>query len=113
MTTTVIELVQGDTNDTRVVQLGGIEAIPGAAALEAHVWRTTSPASTTTLATVLVDAEERTVRIKFGAWIDTAAAGGSWRWEVQVTGTWSDGETGPRTFPTKEGHPLVLRAAGG
>lgn len=108
----LIELVQGDTNDARVVRLDGIEAIPGAAALEAHVWRDTVPPVTTTVAAVLVDALERTVRLRFGAWI-TSAPRGSWRWEVQVTGTWSDGETGPRTFPTADGNPLEVRLAGG
>lgn len=111
MTTTAYR-VSGDTNDTVTVACGGVEALPVGATVEAHVWRTISPASTTTLAATVLDPDARTVLVKLGSWI-TAAASVVWRLEVQVTGTWSDGETGPRTFPSQDGIQLPLRAAGG
>lgn len=104
--------VQGDTNDTLTAALAGIETLPVGATIEAHVWRTTTPASTTTLTAVVLDAVARTVLVQLGAWITTATPG-LWWVEVQVTGTWSDGQTGPRTFPSTGGRPLRIRAAGG
>lgn len=114
MTSTVDawERVQGDTNDTLTTQLSGVDALPGGAAVEAHVWRTTSPPSSATLTATIVDAVTRTVRVQLGAWITTAAPV-EWRLEVQVTGVWSDGQTGPRTFPSAGGRPLRIRPAGG
>lgn len=109
---TTLSRVVGDTNDTVVVTCGGVADLNGATAVEAHVWRTTAPASTSTLAASVLDAEDCTVLVELGSWI-TAPATGAWRLEVQVTGTWADGETGPRTFPSDAGLPLIIRAAGG
>lgn len=109
---TALYRVAGDTNDTVMVTCGGVADLLGATSVEAHVWKTTAPASSTTLVAEIVDASARTVRVKLGSWI-TSATPEPWRLEVQVTGTWADGQTGPRTFPTEGGTPLYVRAAGG
>lgn len=104
--------VVGDTNDTVTVTCGGVADLNGATSVEAHVWRTTSPASSATLTASVLSAADRTVLVELGSWITTAAPI-VWRLEVQVTGTWADGKTGPRTFPSEGGLPLTIRAAGG
>lgn len=114
MTTTTDswDRVVGDTNDIVDTTCGGLASLPIGATVEAHVWRTTAPVSVATLAATVVDAAAKTVRVQLGTWINTAAPG-DWRLEVQVTGTWSDGGVGPRTFPSAGGRPLRLRAQGG
>ena len=104
--------VVGDTNDTVEVTCGGVATLAGATGVEAHVWRTTSPAVAETLDADVLDAAAGTVLVKLGSWI-TDAAPGVYRLEVEVTSAWSDGETGPRTFPSAGGLPLTVRAAGG
>lgn len=109
---TSIYRVVGDTNDTVTVTCGGVDTLAGATAVEAHVWRTTSPTSAATLTATVLSAVDRTVLVELGSWITTAGPG-VWRLEVQVTATWSDGETGPRTFPSEGGLALTIRSAGG
>lgn len=111
MTTTPTRVV-GDTNDTVVVTCGGVDTLLGYTAVEAHIWRTTTPASTADLEAVVTDAAALTVLVKLGSWINTATPG-TWRLEVEVTAPWTDGQTGPRTFPSTGGLALNVRAAGG
>lgn len=98
--------VVGDTNDTLTAQLDGIDTIPVGTTVEAHIGRTTDPVSSTTLTATVVDAAARTVRVLLGSWLTTAAPG-VWSLEIQVTGTWADGQIGPRTWGPRR---LTLRS---
>lgn len=110
-TTDAWDRVQGDTNDTLTCQLDGVDTLPIGATLEAHVWRNTPPASSSTLVATVLDSTARTVSVRLGSWLTTASPG-TWYVEVQVTAAWSDGQTGPRTFPSAGGRPLRIRAQG-
>jgi len=95
---TTIRRVQGDTNDTVTVTCGGVSTLAGASAVVAHVKKTTNPVGSATLTASVLDAAARTVLVALGSWITTATVG-TWWLEVEVTAAWSDGFTGPRTFP--------------
>lgn len=102
---------QGDTNDTIVMRIDGVDDLLGASSVDAIVWRTTTPSSQTVLTATVVDASARTVRVSLGSWVTTAAVG-VWNVASRITGTWSDGTTGRRTFPEKGGGTITIRKAG-
>ena len=101
--------VQGDTNDVLTGEVGGIDSLVGIGAVVAHIWRT--GVAPVTLTCAIVDAPNRVVRVLLGDWITTAEPA-VWSVEVQATGLWSDGTTGPRTFPARGCQFLRVRAQG-
>jgi hypothetical protein len=103
--------VQGDTNDTIDATIGGVGDLEGVSTVSATVWRTSSPASQSTLTAAVLDPDAGTVRISLGSWITTAAVG-VWRVAVHLTGAWDDGTSGRKTIPPQGGATLTIGKAG-
>lgn len=103
--------VQGDTDDTLIARVGGVEDLAAVTSVDALVWKTTTPPSEQVLTASVLDADERTVLIDLGDWITTAAPA-VWHVAVRITGIWADGSTGRRTFPAEGGSRLTIGKAG-
>jgi hypothetical protein len=88
---TTYYMVQGDTDDTCDARLNGVDSLSAVTEIVAYVWR--DGVAKTALGVDLVDAVLKTVRLKGGSWITTAATGPWWlQWQATIGGK-------PRTWP--------------
>lgn len=106
-------LVAGDQGATDDVEIEGVEDLLGVTAIEGHVWRTRTPASSDTLEVTVVDAANRIVRIHYGDapgdWLPSQTTADVWKFEIEATWPDQPAITAPRGGPVT----LNVRAAGG
>ena len=81
--------VVGDTTDTRIIELTGIENIEDVSVFAGWVWRPGVARAAITVA--LDDAASHTVTADLGPWLSSAATPGQWWFEIEA-----DGATWPR-----------------
>lgn len=103
--------VQGDVNDTLVVQLTGVASFTGATVV-AHVWKDSGAA--TNLAAAVVNGTTSTgspcgvCTVNLGSWLATATPSLNWQLEYQVT--FGDGSV--LTWPDGAPDTIEIRAQG-
>lgn len=96
--------VVGDSGDTRIIRIDGVDDLDAVSAARAFVWKPgVAPA---TLTAAVVDATARTVSVELGTWLQNTATAGDWLFEIELD-TASSSLTWPSTPAT-----LHVRAEG-
>lgn len=79
--------VVGDSADTRIVELTGIDNIADVSEWQGWVWR--SGVARAAIPVALADADANTVTVDLGTWLADAATPGEWWFEIEADGvTW-------------------------
>ena len=100
--------VTGDVNDARTVRLDGVANLSAVSTITSHVWRV--GVAHAVLATTVVDADARTVRISLGGaggWLASAVPD---TYSVEVEATFADGSV--LTWPDARPMTLTVREQG-
>lgn len=102
---TTFNRVAGDTGDTLVAELTGVDSLSSATAVEAHVSRMDIAAATLTAS--VLSASARTITVALGAWLQNTAVAGEYDLEYEVT--FASGAK--LTWPEGTPDTLIVRAA--
>lgn len=106
--TTLQPAVTGDINDTRTIQLAGIDNLNAVQTIVGHAWRGSS--TPVQLDCQVDDAADCTVTLSLGGsdgWLTTATPG---QWSVEIQASFTDGTV--LTWPADKPMTIKVRAQG-